>query len=150
MEQITHTCRQFLSNPEIKTFLGIVLALLTYMFDLGNPEMWLIIGLMIALDTATGVMAAWKRGEAIKSTKMFRFATKVFIYGTAVALINVMARACVCASDGCPEGVATALRIAAFGWIVATEAKSVNENFASLGFPLPAKIEKILSGLSKK
>jgi len=150
MEQITHTFRQFIGDPEIKTILGLVLAFLTYLFDLGNPEMWLIIGLMISMDTATGVVAAWKRGEAIKSSKMFRFATKVFVYGTSVALINVMARACICTTDGCPDGIATILRVVAFGWIVATEAKSINENFASLGYPLPEKIEKILSGLNKK
>lgn len=149
MEQLTQTIRGFISEPEIKTFLGIFLALGTYLFDLGNPEMWLIIGLMIAIDTATGVVAAWKRGDAIQSSKMFRFATKVFVYGTAVALINVMSRACECTTEGCPDGIATILRIAAFGWIVATEAKSVNENFASLGYPLPEKIEKILSGLKK-
>jgi len=150
MEQISHTLRQFIENPEIKTIFGFVAALLTYMFDLGNPEMWFIIGLMIAMDTATGVVASWKRGEAIKSSKMFRFATKIFVYGTSVALINVMARACVCTTDGCPEGIATVLRVAAFGWIVATEAKSINENFASLGYKLPDKIEKILSGFTKK
>lgn len=150
MEQISHTFRQFINHPEAKTILGILAALLTYMFDLGNPEMWLIIGLMISIDTATGVVATWKRGEAIKSSKMFRFATKVFVYGTSVALINVMARACICTTDGCPDGIATILRVAAFGWIVATEAKSINENFASLGYPLPEKIEKILSGFSKK
>lgn len=149
MEQITQTFRQFVSEPEIKTLIGIFLALLTYLFDLGNPEMWLIIGIMVALDTATGVVAAWKRDEAIKSAKMFRFATKVFVYGTSVALINVMARACACTSTDCPEGVATILRIAAFGWIVATEGKSINENFASLGYPLPEKIEKLLNGLKK-
>jgi len=150
MEQITHSFKQFIGDPHIKTFLGMICALMAYTFNLGNPEMWLIIGIMVVMDTATGVIAAWKKGEAIKSSKMFQFATKVFVYGIVVALINMMARTCTLATSECPAGIAIALRIAAFSWIIATEAKSINENFAILGYTLPEKIEKILNGFTKK
>ena len=144
MTEITQTIKSFCSNPEPKAFFGIILAILTYIFNLGNPEMWVIIGSLILIDLVTGILGAYKRKEIIESPKMFKTLVKIAVYGVVVALANLTARSCIVLNNNCPEGIGTALRLAAFGWVIATEGKSINENLASLGYKLPKAIEEII------
>ena len=80
----------------------------------------LVTGVLIAADLITGILAARKRGEQIKSAGLRRTITKVLVYNSAVMLGFLMEKYML-------EGFIPVSKIAA-GLIFIVEGKSIFEN----------------------
>ena len=91
-------------------------------------EFILLIGLLIAADLLTAIIAAHKAGEPIKSAKLARTVGKFLVYGTALIVSHVVCNKFISSFPG--------LQIMA-GFITFVEVKSIDENIKKFtGFSL--------------
>ena len=132
------------NTPTSKTFFTFFGTVLAYVFGIQNTELWVVIGILIILDTITGLLVAKRNKVEITSRRMTDKITTIAVYGIAIALVNTLVNTCKCTMADCPEIVTNGMRIAVVFWIISTEAKSIIENLAKLGYKIPAIIESTI------
>lgn len=103
-----------------------------------SPRYDLIIAVysLVALDTLTGLLKAYKN-HTISSSGFFRFALKVIVYMSMLAMGGILDR--ISAISDLISGLSV---VATF--LAITESISILENSASLGFEVPGKLLKFL------
>lgn len=131
----------FGDEPLLKYLAGVSGAVWGYVFppDQGVRDAALAAGLLILLDTLTGLWAAIVTGKAIRSAKFGRALSKVLGYGSVVAVCAVVTRHVPGASAWQAMSVSAVVTL-----VIVTEAISVLENVRKLGLRLPFGMEKLL------
>lgn len=150
MESIVKAIETLIAFPTIKAGITVLTAFIGYIFGLNTVELWFIIGVLVVLDTSTGILKARKKQEQITSRRMFDKLAAVAVYGIVIGFVNMLARSCSCLNDNCPEQVASILRSAAVFWIISTESKSIVENLHILGVKIGGLEEFIQKYLGDK
>lgn len=103
-------------------------------------------GLMVLVDTATGLVKAWHvKSEKVSSAKFSRVLVKLFGYSSVVIVVG-MARKVLAVP---PEwgGAAVSATLTLF---FATESLSVLENVHALGLPVPKFLRQLLDKAFKE
>lgn len=130
----------FLDAPFAKYVAGVTGAAWGWLFpDQGVRDAALAAGLLILLDTLTGLWAAIVTGKAIRSAKFGRALSKVLGYGSVVAVCAVVTRHVPGASGWQSTSVSAVVTL-----VIATEAISILENVRKLGIRLPFGMERLL------
>jgi len=134
--------KKFFDYVEIKALIAHFFLLLSWAFD-GKVEIIYTIYSLIALDTITGVWAV-VRAEGLagfSSRKFFRSPMKFVVYLTFLYISRAV-------DKGLPVNLAAPIMDA---FLVTTEAVSILENFAKLGYPVPTFLmEKLKTYFGKK
>lgn len=112
--------------------------------SVGSREALVALGLLIALDTATGIFSAHLRGEPIESRKMARAFIKTVAHFGGIAAVSIMGKAA-----GLGPDARAAIVTGAVGLVSAAEAWSIIENCEKMGVPLPPKVKALLRGIVK-
>lgn len=135
--------RLFCVDAVLKTLLGFAIMILTFAFPtLGiQPTALLMLGMVVVLDTVTGVAAAIVSGTPIRSARFVRVLTKSLAYASVIVMFGGLRYAVPGSSD-----VASAAVSAVLGFAYLTEAISICENARALGWALPPVIEEWLRG----
>lgn len=89
-------------------------------------------GILILVDTVTGLMRAWHTGDAIRSVKLRRVFVKIVGY-MSVLFVAVSVPRVVPGLGGVTEASATGV----VGLVVLTEGVSILENAVAMGLKLP-------------
>lgn len=92
---------------------------------------------LASVDYATGVAAAWVRGDLSSSVGRRGIVRKIGMF-VVVALCNII--------DGIGGIGEPILRTAATWWYIGNEALSIIENLADIGVPVP---ERVCAALAK-
>ncbi len=121
-------------------FIGTCIYLLSF-FAPSKPFL-LIIGFMVSCDMVTGIIAAYYRGEQIRSRKLARTVSKFIAYGIAILIAFVIS------DKFFPTFPAMQLM---GGYIAFIEIKSIDENIKTItGYSLfKAILEKLKSKQEK-
>jgi toxin secretion/phage lysis holin len=101
-----------------------------------NTETVGIIFTLIIFDTITGFLKAFKRNE-VSSSGFFRFALKLLVYFILLATGSILDKVLPL------PGLFSALTVMA-SFLAITEALSILENIAGLGYAVPAKLISLL------
>lgn len=141
MEAIQRAVEVLVSTPTSKAFFTLIGAMFSYVFGLQTQELWMVISILVVLDTSTGLLKARKQREKITSRRMADKLAAVAVYGIVIALVNALGNYCRCTSTQCPEFISSSMSFAAVFWVISTETKSIIENLSKLGYKLPAIIE---------
>ncbi|MCW5943288.1 MAG: phage holin family protein [Fimbriimonadaceae bacterium] len=132
--------KMFGDAPLLKYLAGVSGACWGYLFpDQAVRDAALAAGLLILLDTVTGLWAAIVTGKAVKSAKFGRALSKILGYGSVVAVCAVVTRHVPGASAWQSMSVSAVVTL-----VIVTEAISILENVRKLGIKLPFGMEKLL------
>jgi len=142
MDSMSRALEALINTPTSKAFFTFLGTILAYVFGIQNTELWVIIGILIILDTITGLLVAKKNKVEITSKRMTDKLITIVVYGVSIAFVNTLVNACKCTTEQCPEILTNGMRIAVIFWIISTESKSVVENLSKLGYKIPAIIEE--------
>jgi len=132
-ENITYVARIFQrigDNGFVKLLAGVLLFLLRFFFDSVNTLAMAAVFVLILMDTATGLLGAYRSGAPIQSHKLFRLAVKFAVYGTLMSAGRVV-------EYTIPIGVIDETIIAA---LAITELFSILENTARAGFTVASRL----------
>lgn len=113
---------------------GGFLAIYAFLFSFESWQLMAALIVLVTFDMVTGIFAAKKTGEEIKSSKAARTAVKLAMYGLLISSGHLTD-----SIIGIPEGwfnIETAL----LGFLAATELISILENSGRMGFGVPRKI----------
>lgn len=92
----THTCNinptqttPMKFSPKLATLIELAIPYLIFFF---SPVMWtlLAVGILVGVDLFTGILAAKKRGEVIRSNGISRTVSKIALYSIAIILSRMM------------------------------------------------------------
>jgi phage-related holin len=121
-------------HPLLKLFAAVTLVMLRFLFDSLNQSALVAVFVLILMDTLTGILAAYRRGELIQSHKILRTAIKLAVYFVLISAGFV-------AEKAIPVPVIDETIIAALAF---TELLSILENTARAGFTIAAVlVEKL-------
>ncbi len=126
---------------QIKLAAGVLLVGLSFFF---SPELWnatLAILCLVVFDAVSGVVAAKKVGEPIRSRKLCKTAFKLAIYGLLISSAHLTDFA-----TGIPLSWLS-VEVAMIGFLAATELLSIVENAGKMGIAIPVRIVKNLEKL---
>jgi len=135
MENIQRIFATIGDNWFFKVILGSLLSLNDWVFHPKHDTVTIVMA-FIALDTLTGLMKAFKNGT-VSSSGFFRCAVKIVVYFSLLATGALLDR--VTSMDA----IISALSVMAT-FLSTTEAISVLENAAGLGFKIPTQVIKML------
>ncbi len=128
---------QFIQEQNyVKQIILWVGAITGYLLGSDSYELLIILLVMIVIDWVTGIRAAFKSGEKIKSSVIGRTAEKIIGYFALIIvakLFGTMAHM---------EG----LQKLVIAFYIAKEAYSIVENAKKMGIPVPAVFEKAIEG----
>jgi phage-related holin len=116
--------------PWIKLFVGVGLFILHFFFDSVNISAALSVFALLLMDSATGVLAAYKSGTPIESHKLLRTAIKIAVYSLLISAGFLSEKAI-------PFHVIDETIIAA---LAVTELFSILENTAKAGYTVAARL----------
>lgn len=137
-----YTFSRLFSQVEIKTLAGLGAGAVAYLVPTEAAQsLYIGAGLLILLDTVTGLWASYLTGKAIKSAKMARLGTKVIGYGSVVIVAAV-------ATNAHPSfaGMREIAVCSVLGFVLATEGLSVLENVSKMGLKVPKRLREALRG----
>lgn len=123
-------------NGAIKILLTAIGTAATYLWG-GWDAVLTALVVLASVDYATGVAAAWVRGDLSSSVGRRGIVRKVGMF-VVVALCNII--------DGIGGIGEPILRTAATWWYIGNEALSIIENLADIGVPVP---ERVCAALAK-
>lgn len=126
---------QITEYPALKALVSLGAVYIDWVFG-SKKETLLIIGLLVLLDTVTGVMKAYKKCR-ISSASFFRTAIKCFVY-----FILLTTGACVDKTTPFPFALVTMAT-----YLSITEAISIIENLGAMGYPVPTVLVGRLKAL---
>lgn len=124
---------QIVEHPYLKGAVSLGAVYIDWVFG-SKKEVLVIIGMLVLLDSVTGVMKAYKKCR-ISSASFFRTAIKCFVY-----FILLTTGACVDKTTPFPFALVTMAT-----YLSITEAISIIENLGAMGYPVP----KVLIGRLK-
>ena len=125
-------CKLFEYIPFKTFFTGVFV---TYNFLLGgtlDPFVVRCIFFLVVFDFITGIYAAKKNGEEIKSAKVIRSAIKLVVYMIMISAAHITELAVPIVASFCDETVV--------GFLAITELISILENTGKMGFMVPKKM----------
>jgi phage-related holin len=120
-----------ISHWVVKGIAASLISLAAMMLGPENYRLLLVLGLLVVIDLITGMVAAVSRGEPLESRKVFKTATKSFVYILFFSSAY-LTHTIVPFSDFITIGVLSFLGL--------TEFLSVIENMAKMGYILPQKL----------
>ena len=140
--------RSLLDSTPLKGVLAFAGALLLDIFG-ANAEAYQILGYLIVLDTATGFMAAAKRGVVSSKGFLAKTSRKLFIFFALVVATYQFSR--LVPNAGVLEAFGTGIDINSFIviFLASNELLSVVENCHVLGVPIPGPLVKFLEKYHK-
>lgn len=130
--------KKLLENPDLKMVVAAFFTYLANQFDGKVEIVWTIFALII-IDTLTGTWIAFKNNE-ISSRGFGRSPRKLFAYLTMLLVSRYV-------DQHLPVKIASPVMDA---FLVTTEAVSILENFAKLGYPVPMFLVKRLKNFYEK
>ena len=130
--------KNLLNNPALKVAVGVVMACVQWTFG-PKDTMLLVIAALVAIDTFTGVWKAAREGK-LSSRGISRVMAKLIVYFIFMATGALVDKSL---------PIAFALTMM-WSFIAITEALSIIENIAQLGFPVPTLLVKMLLDLKNK
>ena len=143
--EVINYCRNIILNilslSWVKSLFSIIGLALAWVFDDSRgfyPA--LIVVILIALDSCSGMVRAVRTGEGLSSRKSKRIAWKLIIYGIAILTGRLV--------DKTLPTPMFAVVIEVF--LALTEAQSIIENLGEAGMPIPAKLMKLFTLLKDK
>lgn len=119
----------------IKGAIAVALSVNDWLFH-PRHELVVAVYILICLDTLTGFLKAYRKHE-VSSSGFFRFALKVIVY-----MVMLMTGATLDKISVIVELISSLSVVATF--LAVTEAISILENSAALGFAVPTKLVKVL------
>jgi phage-related holin len=133
------------------SFLSLSALELVKKYIFSDIEFAAILGLLVIIDTITGMLAAYKEG-VFSSSKMGKVLIKIIVLGLSLSTIHAVNKAI--NHRGVEEGIGIVVMYFdsfLYTFIVLREAASINENCSRLGYPLvPNRIKRILERYLKK
>jgi phage-related holin len=135
----------FVDSPWWKWLIAFGGAVLNYL--LPTPEtqkLFYTTFCLCVLDTATGIIAVIRVGEAIESAKLGRFVVKVIGYAVMVAVVGL------CSNLPGGKSAQEFLLTVVLGGISITEGISILENLDKMGVPVPLYLSKWLKDRRKQ
>lgn len=135
MDSIKNILGTVWDNWFLKIILGSLVSLNDWIFAPKQDTVAIVMA-FVALDTASGLMKAYKTGT-ISSSGFFRCGLKLLVYTILLAAGSLLDK--VTSMDA----VISALSVIAT-YLATTETISIFENAASLGFKIPANLLKVL------
>lgn len=128
MQNMKSILTKLFSQIEIKLILAQIFMFLSWSFD-GKVQIIYTVYSLIAIDTVTGLWAVIKLEglSGVSSRKFFRAPAKFTVYLVFLYVSRMVDR-------GLPLNLAAPIMDA---FLVTTEAVSILENFAKLGYPVP-------------
>jgi toxin secretion/phage lysis holin len=125
-------------NFDEKIFFAISYGVLSFLFDPLQHMSLIALLVLIIFDTITGVSAAFKSGEEIKSSKILRAAIKICFYFLFVS-----------AGHLCETVIANFVPIQATitAMLALTELVSIMENMGKMGYTVPQTLLNKLKNL---
>lgn len=110
--------------------------------DQAKQEGAMTVGLLVLIDTVTGILAAKREGHKITSEGFSRTVSKGIVYACLVITASVAAKSLFGAGDKRDFVIGAALT-----WLTLTEAKSILENAKRLGFNIKWLTRIVKDGL---
>jgi phage-related holin len=139
---LNYALTRLFSQIEVKTLAGIGTGIAAYLVPSDTAQaLYIGAGLLLALDTVTGIWASVLTKKPIKSAKLARLGTKFVGYGS-VVIVSAVATNALPAAKGMQEIAVCSV----LGFVLATEGLSVLENVAKMGLPVPKRIKDALRG----
>lgn len=132
INDIKETLLNIFNQPSLKLACSLIVILFNWLFE-GKVDTLFVILALIILDTITGVWKACKLG-VLCSHGFFQFSTKLIVYFLMMATCSLVDKAV-------PYPFAIPIMTA---FLSITEAISVFENIALMGFPVPNRLLKML------
>lgn len=132
-----------LANPAWKWIIATIAAGVSFVLPQQlQKDMAVAAAVLIALDTATGLIAAWSTGQAVSSAKFSRVLAKLVGYGSVVIVSAVAGKFL---TNGSPLGEAS--QIGVLTLVLTTEGISILENVRKMGLKFPSPLERLLGGV---
>lgn len=122
---------------QVKLLPSVIIPTFGFLFGLGTEKIMLGLMTLIVMDFVTGVFAAKKTGEAIRSRNAVKSAYKIAVYGLLISAGHIT-EVLVPLTTYIEEAVTTFLAL--------TELISIIENVGKMGFAIP---QKLLNQLEK-
>ena len=123
-----------------KSILGVGFGIFNYLIGVNNSNVMGILVVLVVFDFITAIMSAYKTGVQIESRRVFKTPIKIFIYTILVSAIHLV---------GQVIGGQEFLDYSSIGFLVVTEAVSILENIARMGFAVPSKVLNRLLEIKK-
>lgn len=115
---------KFVAQAEVKVAAGLVGAILGYFLPTSAlQDMTVVAGILVIMDTITGVAASYNSGDAIKSARFSRVLSKILVYSCVIGAVSVAFKALPGALPMREPAVS-----AVIGMIIVTELISIIEN----------------------
>lgn len=127
---LEHTAKTILEYFEFKTVFSLLVIMGSFLFSNIETNSLIALFILIMVDFATAIAAAYKLNHHIQSGKVFRTAVKIAVYYTLIASGSV--------SEYAIPIIPLAQGIT--GFLVATELVSIIENVGNMGYAIPQKI----------
>jgi phage-related holin len=119
--------------PSLKWLVALLVSMADYVFPArGARDVAIATAMMILLDTATGVVAAWVKKKPISSREFARVLVKFVGYGSVTVVASVATKHVPGLTDFQSATVSGVLTL-----ILVTELVSILENAAKMGIKLP-------------
>lgn len=115
----------------LKFLPSFALPIFGFMFGFGTEKIMLALLLLIVMDFITGVLAAKKSGEPIRSRNAVKSAYKVAVYGLLVSAGHL--------TESIVPG-STYIQEAVTAFLALTELISILENAGKMGFAVPQRL----------
>lgn len=125
---------------ELKSIVGFVFAMLTYLFDPTHFAGMMAVFVLTCADFVFGVAASRKQHEPVRSAKVRRTAVKITVYFALIAAARITEYAL----------PLSFLDESIIGFLAATELLSILENAGRLGYVVPKQLVKILGDYTNK
>lgn len=125
---------------QTKAITGGFLALASFFFDALHRDALLALLVLIIMDFFSAILAAYKTGEPIRSSRVFHTALKITVYFSLVSAGYIAER-------GIPIGVIDEILL---GFLVVTELISILENVSRAGYSTPSGLLNTLKDFKSK
>lgn len=141
LNNLQHITSSLSGQPVPKAIVVALLAVSDWFFH-PHEEMVSIVLVLILFDTITGFLKAYK-ADTVSSSGFFRFALKIMVYWILMATSGLLDKI---ADSSIP--IKALPVVAAF--LAITEAISIFENVAALGYPIPSWLMDLIKVAKSK
>lgn len=131
-------CSGIASNFWMKLYAGVVLSILSFLFDGVLKDAMIAIFALCLFDFVTAILAVRRTPhEMIVSSKIWRSAAKIGVYFLLIAAGHI--------SETATGSILPFIDETIIGFLAVTELISILENVAKMGYAVPHKLLRVLS-----
>lgn len=129
---------KIVKGPLFKLLVGLVLGIISFLYDKIYIDAMVAILLLIIFDFITGIAAQKKNGHPILSTKVFRTCKKIVVYFLLISAGYL--------AETATQRILPILDETVMAFLGVTELISILENVGKMGYAIP---QKLLNQLNK-